>query len=169
MQLALGLNDKLLILSSGGCCTSLVLHRIVATSIVVTECVLSEYCDHFHVLSRLVPRPRPSCYEWQLTAAGSCQAWLGWFLGLGMAETMDSERAHPDTSSRRMTMLKKWMRKQTIPSWEMVIFKELEKMSEQRLAHQLRVKYCIQQVTQAVPEERVQDSTGKCVCACVCV
>ena len=75
--------------------------------------------------------------EWQL---------LEWFLGLGMEEVMEIERAHPDTSSRRMAMLKKWMRKQTNPSWEMVN-KGLEEMSEQRLAHQLRVKYCIQQVT----------------------
>ena len=66
------------------------------------------------------------------------------FLGLGMAEIKEIEQDHPDTPRRRMEMLEKWMRKEGNPSWEMVV-EALEKMSEQRLANQLRVKYCTQQ------------------------
>ena len=77
---------------------------------------------------------------------------LGLYLGLGMAEIKEIEQDHPDTSSRRMAMLEKWMRKEGNPSWVMVV-EALEKMSEQRLANQLRVKYCTQQVTQ--PEIRM--------------
>ena len=71
--------------------------------------------------------------------------YLGMFLGkLGMAEIKEIEQDHPDTPRRRMEMLEKWMRKEGNPSWEMVV-EALEKMSEQRLADQLRVKYCTQQ------------------------
>ena len=70
--------------------------------------------------------------------------YLGMFLGLGMAEIKEIEQDHPDTPRRRMEMLEKWMRKEGNPSWEMVV-EALEKMSEQRLANQLRVKYCTQQ------------------------
>ena len=66
------------------------------------------------------------------------------YLGLGMAEIKEIEQDHPDTPRRRMEMLEKWMRKEGNPSWEMVV-EALEKMSEQRLADQLRVKYCTQQ------------------------
>ena len=69
---------------------------------------------------------------------------LGLYLGLGMAEIKEIEQDHPDTPRRRMEMLEKWMRKEGNPSWEMVV-EALEKMSEQRLANQLRVKYCTQQ------------------------
>ena len=72
---------------------------------------------------------------------------LGICFGLSHAEIMEIDRDHPDIPSRRMAMLEKWMRKQINPSWEMVV-KALEKMSEQRLADQLRVKYCTQLVTQ---------------------
>ena len=73
----------------------------------------------------------------------TCWQYLGMFLGLGMAEIKEIEQDHPDTPCRRMEMLEKWMKKGN-PSWEMVI-EALEKMSEQRLANQLRVKYCTQQ------------------------
>ena len=66
------------------------------------------------------------------------------FLGIGMAEIKEIEQDHSDTSRRRMEMLEKWMRKEGNPSWEMVI-EALEKMSEQRLANELKVKYCTQQ------------------------
>ena len=69
---------------------------------------------------------------------------LGMFLGLDMAEIKEIEQDHLDTPRRRMEMLEKWMRKQGHPSWEMV-FEALEKMSELRLANQLRVKYYTQQ------------------------
>ena len=70
--------------------------------------------------------------------------YLGMFLGLGMAEIKEIEQDHSDTPRRRMEMLEKWMRKEGNPSWEMVV-EALEKMSELRLANQLRVKYCTQQ------------------------
>ena len=70
--------------------------------------------------------------------------YLGMFLGLGMAEIKEIEQDHLDTPRRRMEMLEKWMRKEGNPSWEMVV-EALEKMSELRLANQLRVKYCTQQ------------------------
>ena len=76
---------------------------------------------------------------------------LGLFLGLGMAEIMKIEQVHRDTPRRRMAMLEKWMRSEDNPSWEMLV-EALEKISEQRLADHLRVKYCIQQVTQPGPE-----------------
>ena len=66
---------------------------------------------------------------------------LGLYLGLSMAEIKEIEHTHPDTSSRRMAMLDKWMRKEGNPSWEMVV-EALEKMSELGLANQLREKYC---------------------------
>ena len=68
---------------------------------------------------------------------------LGLYLGLAMAEIKEIEQ-YSDTPRRRMEMLEKWMRKQGNPSWEMVV-EALEKMSEQRLADQLRIKYCTQQ------------------------
>ena len=70
--------------------------------------------------------------------------YLGVFLGLDMAEMKEIEQDHLDTPCRRMEMLEKWMRKEGNPSWEMVV-EALEKMSELRLANQLRVKYCTQQ------------------------
>ena len=70
---------------------------------------------------------------------------LGFYLGLGMAEITEIEQDHPDISSRRMAMLEKWMRKEDNPSWEMVV-EALEKISELRLANQLREKYCTQQL-----------------------
>ena len=70
--------------------------------------------------------------------------YLGFYLGFGMADIKEIEQDHPDTARRRMEMLDRWMRKEVSPSWEMVI-EALEKMSELRLAHQLREKYCTQQ------------------------
>ena len=69
---------------------------------------------------------------------------LGFYLGFGMADIKEIEQDHPNTARRRMEMLDRWMRKEVSPSWEMVI-EALEKMSELRLAHQLRGKYCTQQ------------------------
>ena len=69
---------------------------------------------------------------------------LGNYLGFGMADIKEIEQDHPDTARRRMEMLDRWMRKEVSPSWVMVI-EALEKMSELRLAHQLREKYCTQQ------------------------
>ena len=65
--------------------------------------------------------------------------YLGMFLGLDMAEIKEIEQDYLDTPRRRMEMLDKWMKKGN-PSWEMVV-DALEKMSEQRLADQLRIKY----------------------------
>ena len=70
--------------------------------------------------------------------------YLGFYLGFGMADIKEIEQDHPDTARRRMEMLHRWMRKEVSPSWVMVI-EALEKMSELRLAHQLREKYCTQQ------------------------
>ena len=70
--------------------------------------------------------------------------YMGFYLGFGMADIKEIEQDHPDTARRRMEMLDRWMRKEVSPSWEMVI-EALEKMSELRLAHQLREKYCTQQ------------------------
>ena len=70
--------------------------------------------------------------------------YLGFYLGFGMADVKEIEQDHTDTARRRMEMLDRWMRKEVSPSWEMVI-EALEKMSELRLAHQLREKYCTQQ------------------------
>ena len=53
-------------------------------------------------------------------------------------------------------MLYKWMRKEVSPSWVMII-EALEKVSELRLAHQLREKYCTQQYT----EENLPTSTSE--------
>ena len=69
---------------------------------------------------------------------------LGFFLGLGMADIKEIEEDYSDTARRRMEVLYKWMRNEVSPSWMMII-EALEKMSELRLAHQLREKYCTQQ------------------------
>ena len=73
---------------------------------------------------------------------------LGFYFGFGMADIKEIEQDHPDTARRRMEMLDRWMRKEVSPSW-MMVTEALEKMSEQRLAHQLRKKYCTQQEEQA--------------------
>ena len=69
---------------------------------------------------------------------------LGLYLGLSIADIEEIEQDHPDTARRRMEMLKRWMSREVSPSWAMVV-EALEKMSELRLAHQLREKYCTQQ------------------------
>ena len=100
--------------------------------------------DHVTTLTTyLLVRELNGVTEWQE---------LGLILGLRYAKIQEIERAYLDTSSRRSAMLAKWMREESNPSWEMVI-EALEKMFEYRLADQLRVKYCTQQVTQPASEK----------------
>ena len=85
--------------------------------------------------------------------------YLGFYLGFGMADIKEIEQDHPDTARRRMEMLHRWMRKEVSPSWVMVI-EALEKMSEQRLAHQLREKYCtLQHQDEKPPTNTSEDQT----------
>ena len=65
---------------------------------------------------------------------------LGASLGLTENEIEEIEQDHDGTARRRMAMLSKWIKKETDPSW-LVIIAALEKMSETSLANQLRKKY----------------------------
>ena len=86
-----------------------------------------------HSLHDLLVHELKSVTRWQS---------LGNYLRLGMADIKEIEQDHPrDTARRRMEMLDRWMRKEVSPSWVMVI-EALRKMSDIRLAHQLRKKYC---------------------------
>ena len=65
---------------------------------------------------------------------------LGTYLGLSQSEIRDIEHDHQNTGRRRIVMLDLWVRKEENPSWVKIIA-ALEKMSETRLASQLRKKY----------------------------
>ena len=65
---------------------------------------------------------------------------LGVFLRLTENEIKEIEQDHDGTARRRMAVLNKWLKKETDPSW-LIIISALEKMSETSLANQLRKKY----------------------------
>ena len=65
---------------------------------------------------------------------------LGLFLRLTENEIKEIEQDHEGTARRRMAVLNKWLKKETDPSW-LIIISALEKMSEMSLANQLRKKY----------------------------
>ena len=65
---------------------------------------------------------------------------LGTYLGLSQSEIRDIERDHQNTGRRRSEMFDLWLRKGENPSWVKIIA-ALEKMTETRLASQLKKKY----------------------------
>ena len=65
---------------------------------------------------------------------------LGVYLGLTENEIKEIEQDHDGTARRRMAVLNKWLKKETDPSW-LILISALEKMSETSLAKQLRKKY----------------------------
>ena len=71
---------------------------------------------------------------------------LGTYLGLSESEIQVIERDHHDTARRRLVMLNKWMEKDVNASWEKVI-DALKSISQIRLAHQLKKKYCTSEST----------------------
>ena len=73
---------------------------------------------------------------------------LGNFLGLSMSVIKEIDQDCHDTASKRLAMFDKWLRNEVNPSWEKVI-EGLKKMSELRLANQLKNKYCEEQEKEA--------------------
>ena len=73
---------------------------------------------------------------------------LGNFLGLSMSVIKEIDQDCHDTASKRLAMFDKWLRNEVNPSWKKVV-KGLEKMSELRLANQLKNKYCKEQEKEA--------------------
>ena len=65
---------------------------------------------------------------------------LGVYLGLTENEIKEIEQDHEGTARRQMAVLNKWLKKETDPSW-LIVISALEKMSEMSLANQLRKKY----------------------------
>ena len=65
---------------------------------------------------------------------------LGLFLGLTENEIKEIEQDHEGTARRRMAVLNKWLKKETDPSW-LIVISALERMSETSLANQLKKKY----------------------------
>ena len=73
---------------------------------------------------------------------------LGNFLGLSTSVIKEIDQDCHDTASKRLAMFDKWLRNEVNPSWKKVV-KGLEKMSELRLANQLKNKYCKEQEKEA--------------------
>ena len=65
---------------------------------------------------------------------------LGLYLGLTENEIKEIEQDHDGTARRRIAVLNKWLKKETDPSW-LIVISALEKMSETSLANLLRKKY----------------------------
>ena len=93
----------------------------------------------------------PITHDLLVRELGQVPQWdiLGTYLGLSESEIQVIERDHHDTARRRLVMLNKWMEKDVNASWEKVI-DALKSMSQIRLAHQLKEKYCTSELVNQV-------------------